>query len=136
MYQFLTVRNDRDVPVYAVMFSAAGVLLLGVLSFSDVINILNLLYCFGQLIEFAAFVWLRYKRPDLHRPYEIPLGLAAVTVMLLFPTVFIFVIIGFSTRLCFWTAVCLGVSGAGAYYVMRVCKRRRWIQFVDVFDIS
>ena len=94
--------------MFAVYLSAGGVLLLGTLSFSDVINILNLLYCFGQLIEFAAFIYLRVYQPELYRPYKIPLDSVGVITMLMFPSVFIFVIIGFSSRLCFAVALCLG----------------------------
>lgn len=118
-------------PVYAVLLSAGGVLVLGALSFSDVINILNLLYCFGQLIEFAAFIYLRIYRPDLHRPYKIPLGLIAVTIMLIFPILFIFVIISYSSHLCFLVAVCLAVSGTFAYYLLIFMKHRQWVSFVD-----
>jgi hypothetical protein len=44
---------------------------------------LNAVYCFAELLEFAAFVWLRYKAPDLHRPYRVPLPAWGCALMML-----------------------------------------------------
>jgi amino acid transporter len=41
------------------------------------------IYCLGELLEFAAFIWLRIKAPDLHRPYRVPLPTWGVILMLM-----------------------------------------------------
>ena len=33
-------------------------------------TLLNAIYCLAELLEFAAFVWLRIKQPHLLRPYR------------------------------------------------------------------
>ena len=37
---------------------------------SQIVDFLNFLYCLGMLLEFAAFVTLRFTDPDLPRPYR------------------------------------------------------------------
>ena len=64
-------RNRYDTPTYGILMSASGVVCLCWLSFSEIIEMLNLLFCFGQLIEFAAFIQLRIRYPHMPRPYMI-----------------------------------------------------------------
>eukprot|EP00958_Prasinococcus_capsulatus_P020846 scaffold2761_cov391-Prasinococcus_capsulatus_cf.AAC.11 len=67
--------DDRfGTPTYGILLSALGVVVLGPLSFGSVVEMLNFLYCIAALLEFSAFVWLRHKRPDLQRPFKVPLG--------------------------------------------------------------
>ena len=33
----------------------------------QIVELLNIIYCIAQLVEFAAFVTLRFREPDLHR---------------------------------------------------------------------
>lgn len=54
-------RNSYGAPTYGVLLSCMGVLGLGWFSFSQVVEMLNLLYCVGQLIEFTAYLWLRQQ---------------------------------------------------------------------------
>ena len=41
------------------------------------------IYCLAELLEFAAFVWLRIKSPNLHRPYRVPLPTWGLILMVL-----------------------------------------------------
>ena len=53
-----------------IILSSLGVLALSCLSFVEIVELLNAIYCLAELLEFAAFVWLRVKQPDLKRPYR------------------------------------------------------------------
>ncbi|PNH00173.1 hypothetical protein TSOC_014020, partial [Tetrabaena socialis] len=66
----LGVRSRHGTPVYGIVLSSAGVLCLASMSFVEIVTLLNAIYCLAELLEFAAFVWLRVKRPDLPRPYS------------------------------------------------------------------
>ena len=37
------------------------------LNVPQIVELLNIIYCIAQLVEFAAFVTLRFREPDLHR---------------------------------------------------------------------
>lgn len=50
---------------------------------AQIVELLNAVYCLAELTEFAAFIWLRIKAPDLYRPYRVPLPTWACALMLL-----------------------------------------------------
>lgn len=145
--RFLGHRNVYGAPTFGVLLSASGVICLGWLSFSEVVDMLNLLFCYGQAIEFVAFLWLRWAHPDMHRPYTVPIGFAGMCVMLFFPMVFIGVIVAFSSRQALVVSSTLAVLGVFVYYVLefsravQLCafnakEEIEWIemQSVDPFD--
>jgi hypothetical protein len=47
-----------------------GVVFLASFSFVDIVELLNAIYCLAELLEFAAYVWLRVAAPNLPRPYR------------------------------------------------------------------
>lgn len=125
----LAKRNDVGVPTYGVCLSTIGVLLLSTFSFSAIVDMLNLLYCLGQVIEFCAFLHLRRVQPHLHRPYQVPLGLNAMTVLLSFPLAFIGIILCISEPSTLFMSLCLAASGGLAFDLLRVARERRWCRF-------
>lgn len=59
----------------------------------QIVELLNIVYCLSELVEFAAFITLRYRAPDLVRPYKVPLPNWACMLMLMPATVFLVVIL-------------------------------------------
>lgn len=59
----------------------------------QIVELLNIVYCLAELTEFAAFIALRIKAPDLKRPYRIPLPTWACVLMLLPASVLLLVIL-------------------------------------------
>jgi hypothetical protein len=49
---------------------AGSVVAHSVLQLSDIVEVLNAVYCLAELLEFAAFEWLRVTAPALPRPYK------------------------------------------------------------------
>ncbi len=68
-----------------IICSASGIVLLSWMSFQEIVEFFNYLYCFGMLVEFVAFVWLHIKQPELEHPFQIPVGTFSVILMLLPP---------------------------------------------------
>ena len=56
-------------------------------------ELLNIVYCLAELTEFAAFIALRYKAPDLRRPYQVPLPTWGCILMLLPASLLLLVIL-------------------------------------------
>lgn len=50
-----------------IILSSLGVLSLSAFNFLQIVELLNIIYCLAELMEFAAFIYLRYKSPDLVR---------------------------------------------------------------------
>jgi amino acid transporter len=128
---FFGTRNKHDTPTYGILMSAIGVTALGCLSFTEVVDMLNLLFCFGQAIEFCAFLHLRRVKPDMPRPYKIPIGFYGMCVLMSVPMLFILVIMYFSSALSLVITVVLTLLGVIIYYLLELARERKWCQFED-----
>ena len=62
-------KSKYGTPYIGILASASGILLLGFLDFSDVVDILNLLYVGSIVVEFAAWLVLRYRWETGHASY-------------------------------------------------------------------
>lgn len=121
--KWLGRRNQYGTPTYGILLSASGVLFLCTMRFSEVVQLLNLLFCFGQAIEFIAFVELRRSRPDLHRPYKIPLDTTGCCLLVAFPLLFLVVICAFSSFRCLFTAAGLALLSAPLHHLLAKYRR-------------
>ncbi len=81
--KILSYRSRHDTPTLGILLSSLGIILISTLDFVSIVEMLNAMYCLSELLEFAAFIWLRIKAPQLHRPFRIPLPTWAVVIMLL-----------------------------------------------------
>ena len=50
-----------------IILSSLGVLTLSAFDFLEIVELLNIVYRLAELMEFAAFIYLRYKAPSLYR---------------------------------------------------------------------
>ena len=121
------VRRTRpvfDTPRVSITVTGAIALGMSFLSFDSIVAVTNFLYSLGMLLEFAAFVWLRAKRPDLPRPYCVPMGTAGVAVMCAVPSAFLVLVTAVAGwKVCVASAAFTG-AGVVVYYVMAFCKAR------------
>ena len=127
-------RNKYGTPTYGILLSASGVLVLCWLSFSQVIEMLNILYCFAQIIEFISFIYLRIKYPNLKRPFKIPLDTFGVCLMLTLPMIFIFIIIFISSFISVFTAFMLFLLGFVAFDILEYLKQREILIFENQYE--
>jgi amino acid transporter len=63
-------------PWKALLVNSIGVAALMPFSFQDLIEVDMFLYAAAMILEFAALIWLRVRRPEMARPYRVPFGLA------------------------------------------------------------
>lgn len=56
-------------------------------------ELLNIIYCLAELTEFAAFIALRIRAPDLVRPFRVPLPTWGCIIMLLPASILLLVIL-------------------------------------------
>lgn len=122
-------RSSHGTPLVGILFSASGVLLLSWMSFQDIIAAENFLYCFGMILEFLAFVKMRFKSPDTHRPYKIPLGNWGCLLMCVPPTILIFVVWGLSTLKVFLVSLGVIAIGIAIYPSLGYVRKKGWLKF-------
>lgn len=76
-------------PWPAVVLSAACYAAVAAFSFKELIVLDVWLYSLTLIVELAAFVWLRVTAPELDRPWRVPGGAAGVSLVVVFPALFI-----------------------------------------------
>lgn len=79
-------RSRHGTPTYGLILGTAVIVLMGVSDLDRLIEMLNFNYSVALLIEYAAFFKLRISRPNIERPYRIPLNTLGCAVFF-FPTV-------------------------------------------------
>lgn len=84
--QLSALHPKHKTPWVGICVSAAFAALLTVKGFAELVKVDVLIYSAGLLLEFAALVVLRYKRPELARRYRIPGGKPGVWLLVLVPT--------------------------------------------------
>lgn len=68
-------------PWKAILVNSIGVAALMPFSFQELIEVDMFLYAAALILEFAALIWLRVRRPEMARPYRVPFGLAGAIAM-------------------------------------------------------
>lgn len=113
----------------SILCSATGVIFLSWMSFQEILEFLNFLYAIGMLLEFVAFIKLRIKKPDLHRPYKVPLQTFGVTMLCLLPAVLLVLVMCLASLRTFIVSGGVIIVGFLLYPVLVHAKDRKWTQF-------
>lgn len=127
--ELFSKRSRYGTPLIGILFSASGVLLLSWLSFQEIVAAENFLYCFGMLLEFVAFVRLRVKHPNASRPYKIPLGTIGCILMIIPPTMLIFVVLAFSSLKVMFVSIGAVIIGLVLHPCLGYAEKKRWLRF-------
>lgn len=101
------------------------------LPFEFLVQMDQLFYSLGLILEYLALVRLRFSQPNLHRPYKIPLNKGLLIVFITIPLVFC----GFTTitplisdwKIAVITGGCLlvGVVSYPSLVAIRTCLAKR-----------
>ncbi|RVW72399.1 putative polyamine transporter [Vitis vinifera] len=117
-------------PTISILCSATGVIFLSWMSFQEIVEFLNFLYSIGMLLEFAAFIKLRIKKPDLHRPYKVPLQTFGVIMLCLPPSLLLVLVMCLASIRTFLVSGVVIVLGFFLYPTVVHAKDRKWARFV------
>jgi amino acid transporter len=99
------------------------------MSFQEILEFLNFLYAIGMLLEFAAFIKLRIKMPDLHRPYRVPLQTFGVMMLCLPPSLMLVLVMCLASVKTFIVSGAVIVTGFLLYPTLVHAKDRKWARF-------
>lgn len=67
-------RSRHGTPTAGLILGTAVIVAMGVSNVDQLVEMLNFNYSISLLLEYAAFFKLRISKPDLERPYRIPLN--------------------------------------------------------------
>eukprot|EP00192_Tetraselmis_astigmatica_P024508 CAMPEP_0117685310 /NCGR_PEP_ID=MMETSP0804-20121206/21661_1 /TAXON_ID=1074897 /ORGANISM="Tetraselmis astigmatica, Strain CCMP880" /LENGTH=345 /DNA_ID=CAMNT_0005496553 /DNA_START=400 /DNA_END=1437 /DNA_ORIENTATION=+ len=132
----LSRRSRFGTPTLALLLSCIGIFVMVTFDFLQIVEMLNVVYCLAELLEFAAFLRLRQKHPDLQRPFKVPLPTWALALMLLPATLLLIFIVSNPFISLDLPIICftLGsvVLGCLLYPLLGVARRRGWCEFCEV----
>ncbi|XP_051214501.1 probable polyamine transporter At3g13620 [Lolium perenne] len=123
-------------PWVAIVASTAVTIAVSFLGFDDVVATANFLYSLGTLLEFASFLWLHAKHPELKRPYRVPLPLPALVAMCAVPSAFLAYVCVVAGWRVFALAAGLTALGVGWHGVMRVCRAKKLLMFNNAVVVA
>jgi amino acid transporter len=67
-------RSRHGTPTFGIILGTAVIVFMGASNLDELVEMLNFNYALSLLLEYAAFFKLRISKPDLERPYRIPLN--------------------------------------------------------------
>lgn len=123
-------RSKYGTPTISILCSATGVIFLSWMSFQEIIEFLNFLYALGMLLEFAAFVKLRIKKPDLNRPYRVPLNTFGALLLCLPPSMLLILVMVLATAKTFLISGLIIALGFCLYPFLELVKEKRWARYI------
>ncbi|XP_019169129.1 PREDICTED: probable polyamine transporter At3g19553 [Ipomoea nil] len=122
-------RSKHGTPTFSIMCSATGVIFLSWMTFQETLELLNFLYSIGMLLEFAAFVTLRIKKPGLRRPYKVPLQTFGATMLCLPPMLLLILVMCLASPKTFLVSGMVIVVGFLLYPAVVLSKERFYFHF-------
>ena len=126
--KIFSTRSKHGTPTYALLLGTIVIVMMAVSDLDTLIEMLNFNYGFALLFEYAAFFKLRVSRPDLVRPYKIPLTTFGCAIMFL-PTVSaIMFVMSLATYETYYFALGLWISG----YLLYATRTRRVVDYEPV----
>ncbi|KAJ7519547.1 hypothetical protein O6H91_20G043700 [Diphasiastrum complanatum] len=124
-------RSKYGTPIWGIVFSSTGVIMLSWMSFQEIIEFLNFLYSFGMLLEFAAFIWLRLKQPELPRPFRVPLNTTGVILMCFPPSALLILVMCIASAKTIIVGVAVALVGLLLYPTIEMIKQKKWLRFAE-----
>jgi len=137
--EFFGKRSCHGTPMTGILISTSSVLLLSLFSFQEIIAAKNILYCFGTVLEFISFVWLRVKHPSTSRPYKILVGIVGAILMCIPPTILICIVLAFSTSKVLFLCLYTIMVGLVMQLCLKYIEKKGWIKFSinsNLLDLS
>lgn len=135
--KFFGIRSKKfNTPWVGILVSTLITLGVSYMDFESIVASANFLYSLGMLLEFAAFIWLRMKKPQLKRPYRVPMKLPGLVIMCLIPSGFLVVIMVVATKIVYLVSGLMTLGAIGWYFFMKFLKSKNVIKFNDGGEIE
>lgn len=82
-----------------------------------------------MLLEFAAFIKLRIKKPELHRPYKVPLQTFGAVMLCLPPTILLILVMCLASFKTYLVSAAVMIVGFISYPFVIHAKASDWLLF-------
>ena len=133
---FFSRRSPYSTPTAGIITSSLFTVFFSVFDFSALIEMVNFLYIFAQLLEFAAFISLRINQPSLTRPFKIPLSTPLLIIMLTPPTLFMLWMLYMATALTWFLMGGMCSLGAILFVALDAARKRGWVKYSALLPLQ
>lgn len=129
--KIFATRSKHGTPTAGIVFNTVVIIAFSCADFGQLLEMLNSVYAISLLMEYAAFVKLRLYRPELQRPYRIPVPDWAAPIIVLPPVLGILLIFALSNWYVY--IFCAGslVFGWLIAKLSDICKRKGWVEYYE-----
>ncbi|GLJ56142.1 hypothetical protein SUGI_1205170 [Cryptomeria japonica] len=79
--------------------------------------------------EFAAFMWLRFKEPNMYRPYKVPFGVLGVILLCLPPSLLLILVVVIASRKVMVVSLTAVLIGFLLYPCLGFVRKEKWAKF-------
>ncbi|XP_022153249.1 probable polyamine transporter At3g13620 [Momordica charantia] len=118
-----------NTPWIGIVICTAISVAISYLDFTDIVASANLVYSMGMLLEFSAFIWLRWRWAAMERPFKVPMKLPGLIVMCLVPSAFLVALMVFTHRTVFLIGAGMTAAGILWFGLMSICKKKKILEF-------
>jgi len=125
----LATRSKFNTPKYGIAIGLVVIIAMSVADFSQLVEMLNFNYALSLLLEYAAFVKLRFTHRDVPRPYRIPIPDWASPLFVLIPCGMIVVLFTLASWITYIFVAAVLALGVVVYVLLDVARRRNWCEF-------
>lgn len=113
--QIFAIRSSHGTPTYGIILGTIIIVGMGGAGLDKIIDMLNFNYSIALLMEYTAFISLRIYKPNLPRPWKIPLNTFGCILFFIPTYFFILLVLILSTYECFIFSLCTNIVGIGLY---------------------
>jgi amino acid transporter len=124
--KILGKRSRHGTPTYGIMIGTAIIVVMGVSDLEGLIEMLNFNYAVALLMEYAAFIKLRISRPDLDRPWRVPLNTFGCIIFLIPTFFFVLLVMALATSGTYIFCAATNIVGVGMYMARKSNTRCCW----------
>jgi len=130
--KILATRSKKfGTPVYGILIGLVVITLMSVADFSQLVEMLNLNYALAIMIEYSAFVKLRFSHGNLERPYRIPVSKWGSIFFVVPPVAGTFLLFVCSSWTTFIYAICVQLVGVILYKLHHIALANNWCEFAE-----
>uniref|UniRef100_A0A7S3G0G1 Amino acid permease n=1 Tax=Palpitomonas bilix TaxID=652834 RepID=A0A7S3G0G1_9EUKA len=124
-------RTRFRTPWVAILFGMIIQLILAPLDFDIILDLDNFLYCWGLILELVAAIVLRFREPNLYRPFKFPGGKPGLIIGMIIPIGWCLFTIAIST----WQIWALGAGsillGVGLFFLSEYLRKSGKVRFYE-----
>jgi amino acid transporter len=133
--KIFATRSRHGTPTYGILLCTLVIICMTVASLDKLIEMLNFNHAISLLLEYLSFLKLRISRPDLERPYRVPLNTVGCIILFTPPLLATLVIVGLASFETYLFFVAFSAFGLLIFAIRehKVCQRYSLVDDTTVF---